>query len=81
MITSKRLYLRKFKAEDCELLFNLDSNSIVHEYLYNMPMKSLSEASKYILGLLNQYDKYGVGRLMIFDKKNNFIGWAGLKYN
>ena len=81
MITSKRLYLRKFKAEDCELLFNLDSNSIVHEYLYNMPMKSLSEASKYISGLLNQYDKYGVGRLMIFDKKNNFIGWAGLKYN
>ena len=49
MITSKRTYLRKFKAEDCELLFNLDSNSIVHEYLYNMPMKSLSEAKKYIL--------------------------------
>ena len=81
MITSKRLYLRKFKAGDCELLFNLDSNLIVHEHLYNMPMKSLSEAKKYISHLLNQYDKYGLGRLIVFDKKNNFIGWAGLKYN
>ena len=81
MIESKRLYLRKFKPGDCKLLFNLDSNSIVHKHLYNMPMKTLSEAKKYISELLNQYDKYAVGRLIVFDKKDNFVGWAGLKYN
>ncbi|MGY8919222.1 MAG: GNAT family N-acetyltransferase [Flavobacteriales bacterium] len=81
MIESKRLYLRRFKPSDYKLLFDLDSNLIVHKHLYNTPMKTISEAKKYISELLNQYDKYTVGRLIVFDKKDNFIGWSGLKYN
>jgi RimJ/RimL family protein N-acetyltransferase len=44
-------------------------------------MESYVEAKEYIQSQLTQYEKHGVGRLAVLDKKNNFIGWAGLKFN
>lgn len=81
MIETKRLLIRKFESKDFKQLYNLDSNPLVHKYLYNSPMKSYGEAKEYIQAQLNQYENYGVGRLAVLDKKNNFIGWAGLKFN
>ena len=81
MIETKRLLIRKFEAKDFKQLYNLDSNPLVHKYLYNSPMESYVEAKEYIQSQLTQYEKHGVGRLAVLDKKNNFIGWAGLKFN
>ena len=81
MIETKRLLIRKFESKDFKHLYNLDSNPLVHKYLYNSPMKSYAEAKEYIQAQLNQYENYGVGRLAVLDKKNNFIGWAGLKFS
>ena len=81
MIETKRLLIRKFESKDFKQLYNLDSNPLVHKYLYNSPMKSYAEAKEYIQAQLNQYENYGVGRLAVLDKKNNFIGWAGLKFS
>ena len=81
MIETKRLLIRKFESKDFKQLYNLDSNPLVHKYLYNSPMKSYGEAKEYIQAQLNQYENYGVGRLAVLDKKNNFIRWAGLKFS
>jgi ribosomal-protein-alanine N-acetyltransferase len=81
MIQTSRLLIRKFESKDYKQLYNLDSNPKVHEYLYNSPMKSYVEAKEYIQAQLTQHKKYGVGRLAVLDKKNNFIGWVGLKFN
>ena len=81
MIETKRLLIRKFESKDFKQLYNLDSNPLVHKYLYNSPMKSYAEAKEYIQAQSNQYENYGVGRLAVLDKKNNFIGWAGLKFS
>ncbi|MDB2599479.1 GNAT family N-acetyltransferase, partial [Flavobacteriaceae bacterium] len=81
MIETKRLLIRKFESKDFKRLYNLDSNPLVHKYLYNSPMKSYAEAKVYIQAQLNQYENYGVGRLAVLDKKNNFLGWAGLKFS
>ena len=81
MIETKRLLIRKFESNDFKQLYNLDSNLLVHKYLYNSPMESYVEAKEYIQSQLTQYEKHGVGRLAVLDKKNNFIGRAGLKFN
>ena len=81
MIETRRLLIRIFESEDYKQLYNLDSNPLVHKYLYNSPMKSYAEAKEYIQAQLTQHEKHGVGRLAVLDKKNNFIGRAGLKFN
>ena len=68
MIETKRLLIRKFESKDFKQLYNLDSNPLVHKYLYNSPMKSYGEAKEYIQAQLNQYENYGVGRLAVLDK-------------
>ena len=81
MIQTSRLLIRKFELEDYKQLYNMDSNPLVHKYLYNSPMKSYAKAKEYIQAQLNQHENYGVGRLAVLNKKNNFIGWAGLKFS
>ena len=82
MIETKRCLLRKFKKSDYRSLFMLDSNPEVHKYLYNNPINTFQDSSAYIEKLLNDYQNHDIGRLHVSDKKTNeFIGWAGLKYN
>lgn len=80
-IETNRLILRRLIDTDAEGMFKLDSNPRVHEYLGKKPISTLNEAKKTIENIQQQYKRYGIGRLAIIDKKtNDFIGWAGLKY-
>ena len=69
MIETKRLLIRKFEFKDFEQLYILDSNPLVHKYLYNSPMKSYVEAKEYIQAQLTQHKNHGVGGLAVLDKK------------
>lgn len=75
-----RFWLRKITENDVQNMFDLDSDSEVHKFLGNNPVKSKEESEKIIQHILNQYQTNGIGRLAIIDKiTKNFIGWSGLK--
>ncbi|MFT5254465.1 MAG: ribosomal-protein-alanine N-acetyltransferase [Flavobacteriales bacterium] len=81
-IETERLILRKINSSDDEMMFLLDSNSNVHQYLGNKPVESIEESRQYIENIQIQYIKNGIGRFAVILKETDeFIGWAGLKFN
>ncbi|OFZ07297.1 MAG: GNAT family N-acetyltransferase [Bacteroidetes bacterium RIFCSPHIGHO2_02_FULL_44_7] len=80
-LETERLLLRELQPEDREGLFLLDSNPKVHEFLGNQPIHTREEADAIIALVRKQYAEYGIGRWAVIDKQTEeFIGWAGLKY-
>ncbi len=81
LIETDRLVMRAFTEGDAHGIFELDSDPEVHKYLGNKPIKTIEEAQSIIRYILDQYEKYSLGRLAIIDKNTNeFVGWSGLKY-
>lgn len=81
IIESERIYYRAFTTNDAKLIFELDSNPLVHRYLGNKPLKTMVEAQSVIDLLLDQYENHGIGRWAMIDKATgSFIGWNGLKF-
>lgn len=81
IIETKRLFLRPITADDAQDFFELDSNPKVHLFLGNKPVKKIEESEAMIANILEQYETNGLGRLAIIEKSTNeFMGWAGLKY-
>ncbi|KOS06209.1 hypothetical protein AM493_09330 [Flavobacterium akiainvivens] len=79
-LESERLYYREFQLKDALLIFELDSNPLVHRYLGNKPYTQMSQAQDYVAFVMQQYEQNGVGRMATFLKETDeFIGWAGLK--
>ena len=80
-IETKRLILREMEKTDLQGIFELDSDPAVHRYLGEKPITSLEEAASTINYIRKQYEEDGIGRWAVIDKMTNeFIGWAGLKY-
>ena len=80
-IETKRLTLRPITEVDAQDLFELDSNSNVHKFLGNNPVKHIDECRAYITSIQEQYKAYGMGRLgIVLKETNEFIGWAGIKF-
>lgn len=80
-IQTERLILRKFKETDVNDLFELDSDPEVHEYLGNNPVTSKDRCREIISDLLQQYEKYDIGRFAVELKETGeMVGWSGLKY-
>jgi ribosomal-protein-alanine N-acetyltransferase len=77
---TKRFNIRDIEEYDLDGMFDLDSNPNVHKFLGNSPIKTLEEAKDMINKIKAQYQKFGIGRWAIADKKSNeFIGWTGFK--
>ena len=55
MIETKRLLIRKFESNDFKQLYNLDSNPLVHKYLYSSPMEPYVEAKEQLQAQLTQH--------------------------
>jgi ribosomal-protein-alanine N-acetyltransferase len=82
ILETDRLILRELKASDAEAFFAMDSNPIVHQYLWNKPVQKIEETIEIIEFVRKQYKDNGIGRFALISKINNeFMGWAGLKYN
>jgi ribosomal-protein-alanine N-acetyltransferase len=80
-IETDRFIIRDMEAFDAQGMFTLDSDTEVHRYLGNKPIKSLKKSEEIIDAIKKQYKDYGMGRWAVVDKKTNeFIGWAGFKY-
>jgi len=80
-IETERLIIRDIEEYDVEGIFKLDSDPEVHEFLGKKPIKTMKEAEEVIAYIRGQYEKNGIGRWAVIDKKTkDFIGWTGLKY-
>jgi len=82
ILETDRLILREFLLSDAEAFFAMDSNPNVHQYLWNKPVQKMEETIEIIEFVRKQYTENGIGRFaMILKETNEFIGWAGLKFN
>lgn len=81
-LETKRLIIRELREADLEGIFELDSNTKVHKYLGNNPIKTKEEAKNSIRFIREQYKERGIGRFAVIEKKSGeFIGWSGFKLN
>jgi ribosomal-protein-alanine N-acetyltransferase len=82
LLETERLILREMLPSDAAALFEMDSNPMVHQYLWNKPLTDINEVYQYIEKVRNQYLENNIGRFVVVLKETNeLIGWAGLKYN
>lgn len=79
IITTNRLELREFAAEEAELMYELNSDPEVMKYTGDIPFESVEDALKLIVQY-EQYDRYGFGRWSVYSRDTgDFLGWCGLK--
>lgn len=79
-VTTERLILRNLEAEDCEGMYQLDSDPEVHRYLGNNPIQTREQAAEVIQFVQQQYNERGIGRWAVIDKNSGeFLGWCGIK--
>ena len=80
ILSTNRLILKEFCKEDAGYLFELNNDPDVTRYVGTGAYDSIDEVYDFIKSY-DQYDKYHMGRLNIFDKQTGeYIGWCGLKY-
>lgn len=81
LIETPRLLLKEMNEDDAQDLFDLNNDSEVIRYTGDQPFNNLSEVLNYIQNYQHIYQKYGYGRLSLFNKETNeYLGWCGLKY-
>ncbi|RZK19469.1 MAG: N-acetyltransferase [Pedobacter sp.] len=79
-IETERLILRELKNTDANGMFEMDSDSLVHQFLGNKPVLSIDQSIADIAFIQAQYIENGIGRWAVIEKDSNqFIGWSGLK--
>ena len=68
--------------KDAQAALAMDNEPLVQQYIISEPKYNLVQMKKMLKEVvLNDYDKYGYGRLAIELKgSREFIGYAGLKY-
>jgi RimJ/RimL family protein N-acetyltransferase len=78
---SDRLLFRKFKEDDDELIYKLNINPEVTQYLHEEPITKKRAKEVLHTIIIPQYNLYNHGRWAVHRKADNdFIGWCGLKY-
>jgi ribosomal-protein-alanine N-acetyltransferase len=74
-------YSRNLTPKDADNFFNLNLDQEVLIYTGDKPFQTVEE-TKTFLEQYDQYEKYGVERLAVIEKRTNeFIGWCGLKFS
>jgi len=73
--------MRKLAKKDAKDLYTLNLDKEVLKFTGDRPFENLQTAMDFLINY-DQYEKYGVGRLAVIDKKTSkFLGWCGLKYS
>lgn len=76
-----RLLLRQFTEADAPLIFALNSDPVVLQYLHEPLLENEEHAAQIIRDIILPQYQHKLGRWAIHLKENNeFIGWCGLKY-
>lgn len=81
MLETARLTLKVATLEDAYLLYSLNSDPDVVRYTGDLAFNTVMDAQNTIKEkMLPQFEKFKMGRLMVFLKDGTFIGWCGLKF-
>lgn len=81
VLETERLFLREFKLDDAQSLFELNADPKVLEYTGDFPFSTIEESENFIK-TYNSYDISGYGRWAVIRKSDKqFLGWCGLKYH
>lgn len=79
-LSSERLILKQMNLADAQDMFILNSDPEVIQYTGDVMFHNVEDALN-LLKNYDQYTKYKMGRLSLFDKlTGEYIGWCGLKY-
>ncbi len=80
-LTTDRLIMRPFREEDGSMMYKLNEDPEVLQYTGDVQFADAATASTF-LREYDQYEKYGVGRLVVILKETGeTLGWCGLKYH
>lgn len=78
---TERLLLRRFTADDAALIFGLNSDPEVIQYVHERPLESEADARQIITDIILPQYANDLGRWAIHKKEDSeFIGWCGLKF-
>ncbi|MGI4020060.1 MAG: GNAT family N-acetyltransferase [Janthinobacterium lividum] len=81
LIETPRLLLKEMSQADVQNLFDLNRDLEVMRYTGDKSFNNINEALNYVENYQHIYQKYGYGRLSLFNKETNeYLGWCGLKY-
>ena len=81
VIETERLFFRELRPSDADIMFELDSDPAVVQYVGDKPLTHIDQARQRIESVMQQYQEFGIGRwAAVLKETNEFIGWAGLKY-
>lgn len=78
---TERIVMRRFTMNDAPLILKLNSKPEVLKFIKEPVLTTITGAERVLSEIiLPQYTLYGLGRwAMISRKKNEFLGWCGLK--
>jgi|GEM_PF-209538 len=80
-LTTDRLTMRPFRAEDGAMMYALNDDPEVLQYTGDVQFADVAAASAFLRDY-DQYEKYSVGRLVVILKETGeTLGWCGLKYH
>ncbi|MFN0173223.1 MAG: GNAT family N-acetyltransferase [Saprospiraceae bacterium] len=80
-IETERIIMRNLTKEDAKDFYTLNLDEEVLKFTGDKSFEDLQSAINFLTNY-DQYEKYGVGRLAVIDKKTSkFLGWCGLKFS
>jgi len=81
ILETRRLLLRRFTEADAPLVFRLNSDPEVLQYLHEPLLMDEAHAQKIIKEIILPQYRHQLGRWAVHTKEDGaFIGWCGLKY-
>jgi len=81
MFETDRLFIRPARIEDAQYLVDLNSDPEVTRYTGDASQITVLDAQNIIRErMITHFEKYKMGRFMIFLKDGTYLGWCGLKF-
>lgn len=83
LLETKRIVRRPFRLKDAEVAFVMNQDPRVTRFIPQESSATIEKVRQLIKQItLNDYEKYGYGRLALVDKNDgHFKGFAGLKFS
>lgn len=73
LIETERLLIREILPTDEQGMFELDSDSRVHQYLGGNPFTDIKQTRDLIIFIQRQYEEFGIGRWAVIQKKDGHL--------